>query len=1005
MKPTHVFPYLTLALIVASPLAAVAEPQWIWTGSPAKPNERATFRKTFTIDGAVKSAALVFTCDNGATALVNGVKVAENPDWMQATKADVAKNLKAGANELRFEARNVDGVAALAGTLTIELADGKKVVLETGADWMTAPTGGADFKAAGVVAKYGAAPWGDALASTGRKGTSLLAAAAETLQVPAGFKVEMLYTVPKEEQGSWVSMTVDPKGRLITGDQNGGLFRVEVPAIGNSEGTKVEKLDAGIGGAHGLLYAFQSLYAMVNEQGEHGLYRMRDTDGDDHFAKPELLRKIDGGGEHGPHSVIVGPDGKSLFFVDGNHTKLPDRMELSRAARAWDEDQIVARMWDANGHAKGILAPGGHICKTDPEGKVVELYTAGFRNSFDIALDANGEMFTFDSDMEWDIGAPWYRPTRIAHGVSGGEFGWRSGSGKWPAYYADSLPPTLDIGPGSPTGTVFGTGAKFPAKYQRALFAADWTYGTMYAIHLTPDGASFRAEKEEFVAGKPLPLTDMLIHPKDGAMYFLIGGRKTQSALYRVTYTGTESTAPAPRVELTAEAKLRHQLEALHLDGTGPEAIEQAWPHLANPDRFVRFAARVAIERQPATKWADRALSEKNPQAAIEALIALARLGDKALQPRVFEALSKLDFTKVSAELRLPLLRVWQLTVIRMGKPAPEVCQQLAAKWDPLFPHTDPSINRELSKLLVALNSPTVVAKMVPLLETAVGGDVTIGDEGLLARNSGYAQAAAAAKTSRPNHQAIDYAYTLRCATVGWTPASRKAFFAWFPRTREWKGGNSFTKFIDNIRTESLANFVPDTTERAALDALSKAAPPAPPAHLTMPKGPGRAYTTDDVVALAKDGLHGRNFAQGKAMFAATLCVNCHHFAGEGGNIGPDLTGSGSRYTIRDLTENIVDPSKVISDQYGSEQIEKKDGGTVIGRVVVEENGKLFVMTSALAPDAQTAIDATEIKTRKPFNISMMPPGLINALNKDELLDLYAYLLSAGNAQDKAFAK
>ena len=1004
MKPTFVFPYLTLALVVASPLAAVAEPQWIWTGSPAKPGERATFRKTFTIEGAVKSAALVFTCDNGATAFVNGAKVGENPDWMNATKAGVAKNLKAGENELRFDARNADGVAALVGTLKIELADGKKVVVETGPDWTFTPAGGAEFKPAGVVAKYGAAPWGNALEGAGRGG-SQGATAPETLQVPPGFKVELLYTVPKAEQGSWVSMTVDAKGRLITGDQNGGLFRVDVPAIGESEGTKVEKLDADVAGAHGLLYAFQSLYVMVNEKGEHGLYRLRDTDGDDHFSKPELLRKIDGGGEHGPHSLALSPDGKSLFFVDGNHTKLPDHLELSRAARAWDEDQIVSRMWDANGHAQGILAPGGHICKTDPDGKVVELYTAGFRNSFDIAFDANGELFTFDSDMEWDIGAPWYRPTRIAHCVSGGEFGWRSGSGKWPAYYPDSLPPSLDVGPGSPTGTVFGTGAKFPAKYQRALFANDFTYGTMYALHPVADGASFRMEKEEFVAGKPLPLTDVVIHPKDGAMYFLIGGRGTQSALYRVTYTGEESTAPAPRVAITPEAKLRYQLEALHLDGTGPEAIDKAWPYLGHADRFVRFAARVAIERQPAARWAERALAEKNPQAAIEALIALARIGDKALQPRAFEALGKLDFTKVPADLRLPLLRVWQLTVIRMGKPAPEICKQLTAKWDPLFPHTDPYINRELSKLLVALDSPTVVAKTVPMLETAVGHDVTIGNEALLARNTGYAQAAADAKTSSPNHQAITYAYTLRCATVGWTPELRKAYFAWFPRTRVWKGGNSFTKFLDNIRTESLANFVPDATERAALDSLSKAAPPAPPANLTMPKGPGRAYTTDDVVALADGGLHGRNFAQGKAMFAATLCVNCHHFAGEGGNIGPDLTGAGSRYTLRDLTENIVDPSKVISDQYGSEQIEKKDGSTVIGRVVSEENGKLSVMTSALAPDVQTPVNTADIQSRKPFNISMMPPGLINSLNKEELLDLYAYLLSAGNEKDKAFAK
>ena len=62
-------------------------------------------------------------------------------------------------------------------------------------------------------------------------------------------------------------------------------------------------------------------------------------------------------------------------------------------------------------------------------------------------------------------------------------------------------------------------------------------------------------------------------------------------------------------------------------------------------------------------------------------------------------------------------------------------------------------------------------------------------------------------------------------------------------------------------------------------------------------------------------------------------------------------------------------------------------------------------MTSALAPDVQTAVDAAQIKKRSVFNVSMMPPGLINGLNKDELLDLIAYLQSGGNPDDKAFAK
>ena len=73
----------------------------------------------------------------------------------------------------------------------------------------------------------------------------------------------------------------------------------------------------------------------------------------------------------------------------------------------------------------------------------------------------------------------------------------------------------------------------------------DWSYGKLYAVHLTPDGSAYKGELEEFLSGSPLPLTDVVVNPKDGALYFTIGGRKTQSGLYRVTYAGKESTAPA----------------------------------------------------------------------------------------------------------------------------------------------------------------------------------------------------------------------------------------------------------------------------------------------------------------------------------------------------------------------------------------------------------------------------------------------------------------------------
>lgn len=996
----------------------------------------------FTVDGDIKNATLSLSCDNSAKVFINGVQAGASGDWNEPmVNVNVKASLKPGKNEIRVEGKNNDGIAAMVAALNINYAGGKKQAVESDATWLGAPAGSATFAPVVVIQKYGDGPWGRILdAEKGaRPGTSSKVSAADSLQLPQGFKAELLYTVPKAEQGSWVTMTVDPKGRIIACDQYGKMYRITVPAIGAADpaaGTKVEEMPTPngpdgkpIGGAHGLLYAFDSLYVMINEQDGKGLWRLRDTNGDDKFDKADQLRKMDGGGEHGPHGIILSHDGKSLLFANGNHTKLPDKMELSRAAKSWDEDHVLPRLWDGNGHAKGILAPGGYICKTDPDGKVIELVSYGFRNQYEIAMDANGEVFTFDSDMEWDIGSPWYRPTRIAHATSGSDNGWRSGAGKWPETYPDSLPTTLDIGPGSPTGVTFGAGAKFPAKYQRAFFACDWTYGTMYAIHLTPAGSSFSAVKEEFVSGKPLPLTDAIIHPKDGAMYFTVGGRRSQSGLYRVTYVGAESTAPAPAYTVTPEAKIRLALEKLHENGTGPDAIAKAWPYLSHADRRVRFTARVAIERQPVAAWAEKALAETNPQAAIEAFVALARMGrsteaeaaaaqqqkkrdgssgavfpinatDKPLQEKLFAALNKFDLSKLPSDQAHGVIRAYQLAITRLGKPA--AAPAVLAKLDALFPTKDALFNRELLQLLVALDSPTIVAKTVPLLATTADAGGAIATDELLARNDGYANAARAMAASRPNRQAIAYAAALRAATVGWTPELRKAYFAWFPIAKSWKGGNSFPKFLEHMVIDALLA-VPDS-DRAAMKELAASKLTAP-ANIVPAKGPGRNWTVDEVEKLVKGGLTGRDFANGKAMYATTLCAACHKFAGDGGNIGPDLTGSGNRYTIRDLAENIIDPSKVISDQYGTDYIDIKDGGVVIGRVTGEEGGKLMVMASALAPNDLTAVPLANVKARKPWTMSMMPPGLINSLNEDELKNLIAYLLSGGNEKDKAFAK
>lgn len=542
------------------PILGGPTPLWIWGDDISR---RYVLRKEFA--GGSTTARLQATCDNHMIISINGQEVARSDMWQSPVEVDVQKYLKPDNNVLLAEVINDSGPAGFVLKLALTPAQGEPRFIVSDESWQAAEKkDAAKWVAVRKIAKLGDQPWGNIFDK------SVAAAAnpvqANGFQVLPGFQVEHLFTVPKDKLGSWVSITFDDKGRLIASDQNNkGLCRITPPRIGSSEETKVEHLDVKITGAQGLLQAFGSLYVSVNGGPGSGLYRVRSTKGDDQYDEVVKLKAIRGGGEHGPHALRLSPDGKSIYLVSGNHTLPPENFDASRLRSNWAEDLLLPRQWDANGHARGIMAPGGWIARTDPEGKTWEMVSNGYRNTYDIAFNADGELFAYDSDMEWDMGTPWYRPTRVTHAVSGSEFGWRSGTGKWPNYYIDSLPQMLDIGPGSPVGVEFGYKAKFPAKYQKALFCCDWTFGTIYALHLEPDGATYKAVKEEFLSRTPLALTDIAVGP-DGAMYFTIGGRGTQSDLFRVTYVGKESTEAVeykdPRgAELRA---LRHQLEKYH---------------------------------------------------------------------------------------------------------------------------------------------------------------------------------------------------------------------------------------------------------------------------------------------------------------------------------------------------------------------------------------------------------------------------------------------------------
>jgi putative heme-binding domain-containing protein len=958
-------------------------PAWIWKSSTPGEHEKVFFRREFELPSDVASAAITVVCDNWHRLLVNGQQVGMAGDWNQPHSYEVLAHLKSGSrNVIAVEGRNEDGPAGMALRFRATLRNGKNLHVVSDANWQCsgeAPDGwqnldfpaGASWSKAVVVAKMGDPPWmnvmppevEDAGGSEDMTGS---------YQVAAGFKLERIYQIPSD-RGSWVAMTVDGKGRLICADQYGKIYQVTPPS-GPGEVTKAEPLAIPLQGAHGLLWHQGVLWVMINEGSDQsGVWRVTDSNNDGDPDKPELVKAFNGRGEHGPHSLVPSPDGRAIFAIAGNHTDLAE-MDSSLVPRVWAEDQLLPRRPDARGHARDRMAPGGWIARFTPDGKNWQLFSSGYRNSFDMAFNEHGDLFTYDADMEWDLGMPWYRPTRICHVVPGSEFGWRNGTGKWPDYYEDSMPSQLDLGPGSPTGLVSGRGAKFPAKYQRALFALDWTFATLYAIHLTPDGAGYRAEREEFVAGKGLPLTDATIG-KDGNLYFLTGGRRTESALWRVAYTGGESTDP-----------VEYRSKELSL----PD-VEEAVDALGSGDRVARFNARITLENKgPKPLQAILSNSASQPWQVIGASIGLARTGSAAHVPEIAAALDRLEWTKLDLQQQLNWLRAAGLAFARHGFPEESIRQKILSKIDASFPASNEVLNRELCRMLSYLQAPRVVSRTLTLMDTAGPSEPPKWLE-LASRNPGYGKTVKEMIANLPPAQVIHYVYCLRVVKGPWHGDERKRFFAWLAKLSGNKGGESYGGFITDLRNQTLATCTAE--ERVWVEKLPSGAPPNPFANLPEIKGPGREWTIDEVAKLAESGLEGRDKKKGQDIYRASLCAACHRYGNEGGSAGPDLTSVGGRFSVRDLAEAILDPSKVVSDQFAFDLIARPDGTEVTGKIIEEKDKKWIIATNPFDFTQTTEIEQNDIKAVKHSPISPMPPGLINRLNPDELKDLLAYLL------------
>ena len=910
--------------------------------------------------------------------------------------------------------------------------------------------------------------------------------AKERFRAASGFQVEQVAT--DELMGSLVNMAFDHLGRPVVAREHGGIH-ILLDEDGDGRFERVRDFSNRVQRAHGMHYlGAGDLLVQSNGPDGPGLYRLVDEDGDDHADSTTLIAASRGRiGEHGPHAILTGMDG-DLYLLYGNYAFPDVTIDPGSPSRGLQEDHLLERYVDPRGHANSIRAPAGTIHRLDLSNNRWTQFSGGFRNAFDFALDERGEIFTFDSDMEWDFGLPWYRPIRVLHAVPGGDYGWRTGSSKFPEHFPDSLPAVESLGRGSPVGIAFYHHRTYPSKYHGALFLGDWSRGRIRVSFLEQAGATYVASGEDFVTGEPLNVTDLDVGP-DGLLYFSAGGRSTRGGLYRVRYAGEAAASsletgsgvrealiqpmhrsawgqlsltrikselgtrwepdlirvardraspsdkrvralellqtlgpePAPKLldQISRDEDPEVRAAAVLLLGTHPLSSVSSTLHerlgdsdplvarraaesllraglnpgspLPNPeelalslhqlmdhsDRFVRHAARLALERMDPRVWTSWVLSgnlQDRPRAALEGLLALIRVGNPGRDwNAILEKILEYSRHSMTGEIRLAYLRVCQLAFLR--DPAPEapgrkeLASRLGSRLLDLYPAESSLVNRELETLLGYLQTPGAVEALVKEL-----------------------------KPDKSQPDQIHTVYALRSIKQGWNRDQRNAVVEWFDRGWQMPGAASMHGYITRLWEEVLDLLPPDeragAEEREAEQARKRAErilelisgePPPERSRLTQ-----MSFEELSLYLEFDPGAYERGSAdRGRAVFHRAKCSNCHVFGSEGRGGGPDLSTAVKRFRRSEILEAIMFPSKVISDQYTALIVEAKGHEPLTGMLADETEDTLTLID---ASGERIEIPKNLVTDRRTSQVSIMPEDLLEAMTAQNLVDLFLFL-------------
>ncbi|HLU47649.1 MAG TPA: hypothetical protein VK116_06185, partial [Planctomycetota bacterium] len=274
----------------------------------------------------------------------------------------------------------------------------------------------------------------------------------DRMELPPGFRVYR--AAGAELCGGSYDIAFDGEGRLLVGD--GQAVRRLADDDGDGLFDRFEVIAKGLGprGPQGLLVYGDHLYA-VGGDGIQVYRGYRTREGElEHAGR--IGAPFSTGGDHAAHTIFRGHD-DWLYFITGDGGGARDRVHITSETSPAREERA------------------GTVFRISPDGKTWECIGAGGRNAPNLGQNELGDLFSLDSDMEWHVGLPWWRPVRLHHWVTGGDQGWQ-GVGAYPPYFIDNVPGIADVGRGSPDWGVFYEHTQLPDRYRGAFFVADYRW-------------------------------------------------------------------------------------------------------------------------------------------------------------------------------------------------------------------------------------------------------------------------------------------------------------------------------------------------------------------------------------------------------------------------------------------------------------------------------------------------------------------------------------------------